>query len=141
LETERFPPVRRWRPVRPKQSHNHRTQSGERSVPIMNRCSCRCCARLLANTIESNSEFAHACRRPCGTGTNNACAWTPYSKIGVGVGVPAAWHSRHQQSHPPRTRTRLRPRATLQIRTGWVFGGGGSGSVEPDTPTARDSSA
>ncbi|WP_209004168.1 hypothetical protein, partial [Haloquadratum walsbyi] len=33
-----------------------------------------CCARLLENTTESNSEFANACRRPCGK--NNA--WTPY---------------------------------------------------------------
>ena len=34
----------------------------------------RCCARLLEDTAESNSEFANACRRPCGK--NNA--WTPY---------------------------------------------------------------
>ena len=42
----------------------------------MNRYRCRCCARLLENTTESNSEFANTCRRPCGK--NNACAWTPY---------------------------------------------------------------
>ena len=42
----------------------------------MNRCRCKCSARLLEDTAESNSEFANACRRPCGK--NNACAWTPY---------------------------------------------------------------
>ena len=104
MGTERFPPVRRWRPVRPKQSDNNRNQSGERSVPltIMNRCRCSCSARLLETSTESNSESVELCR-------------TPKAKTTVGVrtrrrrGVPGAeiWHS--QQSYFTRLATVREP--------------------------------
>ena len=64
----------------------------------MNRC--RCCARLLENTTESNSEFANACRRPCSK--NNA--WTPYMVENRSTGglappaVPPAPTSDREQS-------------------------------------------
>ena len=72
MGTERFPPVRRWRPVRPKQSDNNLNHSGEQSVPLSLmsrcrcRCRCRCSARLLETSTESNSESIEFCRTPQG---------------------------------------------------------------------------
>ncbi|ERG93245.1 MAG: hypothetical protein J07HQW1_03305 [Haloquadratum walsbyi J07HQW1] len=62
----------------------------------MNRysCRCRCSARLLESTTESNSESTEVCRTP--QGKNNVGSRTRRTR-----GVPGAkmWHSRHQQSY------------------------------------------
>ena len=137
MGTERFPPVRPWRPVRPKQSDNNRNQSGERSVSlsIMNRCRCSCSARLLETSTESNSESIEFCRTPQGKNNVGSPNTTDErSTGGLALSAPAVPPDSPQSVNPTRiltmsgfggTANLQSPPLTLTLRIPLCLRGGG----------------